>query len=171
MEFNYGKHKANSASIPAWLDALVGPYYLDFIAPYSLEDSLKRLKDQETYGFFRFRKVKVDLIPQDADTFGFYLKRWGSKYPTIEARGLLKRWETDTTHVRARVNVAPHIYLIYLAIIPIMFFFLGPWIWELVWFAPLFLGLMILIWYIERRRRLDVVRIIEDALAADYDEP
>jgi hypothetical protein len=170
MTYASGKPKPDSRT-PAWLDTLIGPLYLDFVAPYPLESCLKLLKNQETEGFFRYRKVKVDLIPEDGDTFGFYLKRWGSKYGTIEAHGLLKRWEADSTVVSARVNVAARLYLAYFAIMAVMLFLMGPFLIRMAWMMPLFIGVMILNWFIARQRRMDVVKLIENTFLSSNDEP
>lgn len=100
------KNKPSDSALPDWLEALVGPLYLDFVAPFPLEETLRRIKAEEQLGFFRYRKVRVDLITHDADTFGFKIKKWGNKYAETEARGYLKRWGKNSTLVTGQVNLA-----------------------------------------------------------------
>ena len=162
------KSKSEDRELPVWLDDLVGPLYLDFVAPYPLEEALRLLKAQEQRGFFRRRKVLVDLTPVDDDTFAFYVKKYGSKYATIEARGYLKRWDRKTTHVTGRVNASAYQYWVYL---PLAFFttiFIVVAYEFLWWFALLFIGVMIMNWAFMRSNRYDVARLIERTLDADY---
>ncbi len=164
------KAKESTTNIPAWLDPIIGPLHVDFIAPFPLETALKVIKRQETSGFFRLRKVSVDLIPDDADTFDFYLKKWGNKYATTEAHGLLKRWNKNSTLVKARVNVAMGYYLLY-AVLAVFFMFMGTFMFRgIPYFGLIFVGVMILNWYLIRRNRHEVATMIENALLADLED-
>lgn len=152
---------------PEWLDTFFGPVYLDFVAPFPLETSLKLLKREEETGFFRYRKTRVDLIPENADTFGFYVKRWGGRSATIEARGFMKRWEADSTLVNAKVNLALWNYALYFLVIGIMLVVILPMFARMTWFSLLFVGIMIANWVYMRYQRHTVAHLIEKALLAD----
>ncbi|MBZ0300068.1 MAG: hypothetical protein K8J31_10020 [Anaerolineae bacterium] len=168
MDFH--KNKPEDRALPDWLDALVGPLYLDFVASYPLEEALRRIKAEEQLGFFRLRKVRVDLIPHDADTFGFTVRKWGNKYSTTEAHGYLKRWGERTTHVTARVNLALYNYLLILpALVVFGFFYLSVFRWMGL-FLVVLVGIMILSWVFMRQNRCDVARLIETALDASADD-
>jgi hypothetical protein len=170
MYSDKAKSKAEVSDLPAWLEPIIGPLYVDFVAPFPLETTLKVIKRQETSGFFRLRKVSVDLIPEDADTFGFYLKKWGNKYATTEARGFLKRWNKNSTLVKARVNVAMSYYLMY-AVLIIFFLFMGAFMFRgLPYFGLVLAGVMILNWFFVRRNRNEVASMIENALLADLED-
>lgn len=154
---------------PVWLDDLIGPVYLDFIAPEPLEDAIRDLKDQQTEGFFRFEKMAVDLSPVDADTFRFRMTMHGYKKTTVEARGLLKRWERHTTHCTARVNVAATMYLLsavlLVAMLPIFALTLRiPW--AITAYIVLFVLAVVLNSYFARQRVHRLARRIETALCA-----
>ena len=164
------KSKSEDRDLPVWLDDLVGPLYLDFVAPYPLEEALRLLKAQEQRGFFRLRKVLVDLTPVDADTFAFYVKKYGNKYATIEARGYLKRWDRKTTHVTGRVNASAYQYLAYLFVALFAVVFIYVALEELWWFILLFTGIMVVNWALMRRNRYDVAHLIEQTLDADLSE-
>jgi hypothetical protein len=163
------KAKPNAHN-PDWLDNLIGPVYLDFIAPEPLEDAIRLLKDQQTEGFFRFEKMAVDLTPVDADTFRFKMTMRGYKKNTVEAKGLLKRWERTTTHCTARVSVAPQIYLIYAAVVVVMLATLLsvmriPWV--IMLYTLLFFGMVAMNAYFARRRVNQLADRIEAALHRD----
>ena len=155
---------------PEWVDALFGPLMLDFVAPFPLETCLKLLKREEETGFFRYRKTRVDLIPDDADTFGFYIKRWGGRSATVEARGILKRWEADSTLVTAKVNIALYNYLIFLPVVAVMMAVILPVFARMAWFAVLFVGIMILNWVYMRHQRHVVANRIKKVLLADLSD-
>ena len=152
-----------------WVDALFGPVLLDFVAPFPLETSLKLLKREEDTGFFRRRKTRVDLIPDDADTFGFHIKCWGGRSASIEARGILKRWEADSTLVTARVNLELFNYLIFLPVVGIMLVVILPMFTRMAWFLVLFLVIMAFNWVYMRHQRHVVADLIRKALHADLD--
>ena len=161
------KSKSEDRALPEWLDFLVGPLYLDFVAPYPLEEALDLLQAQERHGFFRYRKVWVELTPVDADTFAFYVKKYGNKYATTEAHGYLKRWDRKTTHVTGRVNVVAYQYLVYLffVLFGAVFIYVGL---EIMWWFPLlFMGIMAMSWAMMRHNRYDVAGLIEQTLDAD----
>ncbi len=166
------KNKPADTALSAWLEPLIGPLYLDFVAPFPLEESLRRIKAEEQLGFFRYRKVRVDLIPHDADTFGFTVTKSGNKYARTEARGYLKRWDKHTTLVTGQVNVAliNYVILVPITLLMLLFFFA---LWrEAGWFGFAFVAIMILNWYAMRRNRHEVARLIETALDADdRDDP
>ena len=151
-----------------WLDTFFGPVYLDFVAPFPLEESLDLLKAQEKRGFFRYRKVLVDLTPVDADTFTFYVKKYGNKYATTEAHGYLKRWDRKTTHVTGRVNASAYQYLAYLFVVLFAAVFIYMALEIMWWFPLLFMGIMAMSWAMMRHNRYDVAGLIEQALDADY---
>jgi len=155
---------------PEWVDTLFGPVYLDFVAPFPLETSLKLLKREEETGLLRQRKVKVDLTPEDADTFEFYLKKWGQGYTPTEARGYAKRWETDSTLITASVNLAPTAYLIFIPMTLVMIFLGLTFFVRIPSMSLLFIGLMFVQFYFMRRHRHDVADLIEKALHADIDD-
>ena len=164
------KSKDSESDLPAWLESIIGPRYIDFVAPFPLETTLKVIKRQETSGFFRLRKVSVDLIPEDADTFGFRLKKWGNKYATTEARGLLKRWNKNSTLVKAQVNIAMHYYALY-AVLIVFFLFMGSYMFRgMPYFGLIFAGIMGLNWFFMRQNRNEVARMIENALLADLED-
>ena len=162
------KNKSEDRETQDWLDSLVSPLYLDFVAPFPLEESLDLLKAQEKRGFFRYRKVLVDLTPVDADTFTFYVKKYGNKYATTEAHGYLKRWDRKTTHVTGRVNVTANQYWSYLAIALFLMLFTVA-AFELLWWSTLLYGgVLVMSWFLMRRNRYDVAGLVEQALDADY---
>jgi hypothetical protein len=161
------KRKAENSSVPAWLDALVGPLYLDFVSPFPLEEAIRLLKQEEVSGWFRYRRIRVDLIPQDADTFGYTLTKSGNRYATTEARGYLKRWGKQSTLVTGQVNVTTAYYILYVAITVFMLVFISTMFIRMTWFVLLFVGIMLVNWYVIRRNRHDVARLIEKALHAE----
>jgi hypothetical protein len=166
------KTKPEDRQLPTWLESLVGPLYLDFVAPMPLEEALQRIKAEEKQGFFRYRKVHVDLIPYDADTFGFKVKKTGNKYATTEAQGLLKRWDKHTTQVTGEVNVAAYNYWVMPFVVVFMLLFIAQLPGNMWWFAAAFMGIMVLNWMSMRHNRQEVAQIILTALEADiYDSP
>lgn len=164
------KTKPEDRTLPAWLDSLVGPLVLDFVAPMPLEEALRRLKAEERTGFFRYRRIHVDLIPHDADTFGFTVKKSGGKYATTEARGLLKRWDKHTTQVTGEVNLAAYNYWVIPFVFVFMLVFISTLPGNLWWFAAAFVGIMVLSWVSMRSNRQEVAQVILRALEARSDE-
>lgn len=164
------KTKPENSTLPAWLEPLVGPLYLDFVAPMPLEEALRRIKAEEKTGFFHYRRIHVDLIPHDADTFGFKVKKSGGKYATTEARGLLKRWDKNTTQVTGEVNVAAYNYLFLPVIFVIMVFLVTLLPGQYWWFGTLFIASVGLSWYTMRRNRHEIARLIETALEAQIED-
>jgi hypothetical protein len=171
MHMTLRKSKPEDRNLPAWLDSLVGPLYLDFVAPMPLEEALRQLKAEEQTGFFRYRRVHVDLIPHDADTFGFRVKKSGGRYATTEARGLLKRWDKHTTQVTGEVNLAAYNYWTMPLAFMFMLVFIAAMPGNMGWFAVVFVGIMALAWVTMRSNRQDVAQIILKALEARSDEP
>jgi hypothetical protein len=164
------KTKPDDRQLPAWLDTLVGPLYLDFVASMPLEEALQRIKAEEQTGFFRYRKVHVDLIPYDADTFGFTVKKSGGKYATTEAKGLLKRWDEHTTQVTGEVNLAAYNYWtmpVAFAFVLFYFMLLPSQMW---WFSLVILGIMGIGWLSMRGNRQEVALIILTALEARIED-
>ena len=164
------KTKPEDRQLPAWLDALIGPLYLDFVASMPLEEALQRLKAEEKQGFFRYRRVHVDLIPYDADTFGFTVRKSGGKYATTEARGLLKRWDEYTTQVTGEVNLAAHNYWVMPFVVVFMLLFIALLPGNMWWFAAAFMGIMVMSWVSMRHNRQEVAQIVLQALEARLDE-
>lgn len=164
------KSKPEDRQLPAWLDALIGPVYLDFVAPMPLEEALRRLKAEEQTGFFRYRRVHVDLIPYDADTFGFKVKKSGGKYATTEARGLLKRWDKNTTQVTGEVNLAAYNYWTMPLAFVFMLVFIAAMPGQMLWFTVVFVGILALTWVTMRSNRQEVAQIILKALEAEYED-
>ncbi len=143
------------ASSPAWLENLIGPVYVDFIAPRSLEDAIRDLKGHETQGLFRLEKVHVDLIPQDLDTFRFTVTMRGYKKNRVQAQGLLKRWEEGTTHCTAQVNVAAYTYWMYLLVLLVVLPSIGLFLrvpWAVIAYGAFFAALLVINAYFARRR-------------------
>jgi hypothetical protein len=164
------KTKSEDRILPAWLDRFIGPLYLDFVAPMPLEEALQRLKAEERLGFFRYRKIQVDLIPYDADTFGFVVKKSGGKYATTEARGLLKRWGENTTQVTGEVNLAAYNYWLMPVVFAFMLFYFMILPGQMWWLVVLFLVVTVVSWLMMRGNRYQVAQLIIEALEARLDE-
>jgi hypothetical protein len=159
------KSKPVDRTLPVWLDALVGPLYLDFVAPMPLEEALQRLKAEEVSGFFRRIRIQVSLIQCDADTFNFHVQRRTGNLHRTHGRGILKRLHNGTTVVMGQVNVGIDDYLIF----PIMLGLAAVYVFICLqsWFGFLYLGMLLLYWYSMRRSLYEVVRLIETALEAE----
>jgi hypothetical protein len=164
------KNKPENSTLPAWLEPLVGPLYLDFVAPMPLEEALRRIKAEEKTGFFHYRRIHVDLIPHDADTFGFKVKKSGGKYATTEARGLLKRWDKNTTQVTGEVNLAAYNYWTMPLAFGFMVVFIAAMYSNMLWFVVIFAGIMALTWVTMRSNRQQVAQIILQALEAQTED-
>ncbi len=168
------KRKRNenmSSSIPAWLHPLIGPLHVDFIAPLTLESALESLKSQQTSGYFRLSKVRVDLIPDDDDTFSFVLKKWGSQYSRTEAHGRLQRWNSNDTHVIAQINTPLFSLLVYgvftlICVLVGVFAFLP----RFPTFSLIFIGIMLFNWIYTRDQRFEVHRVIQRALLTNLED-
>lgn len=166
--------KAKVNHNPAWLNDLLGPVYLDFIAPEPLEDAIRLLKEQQTEGFFRLEKMAVDLTPVDADTFRFKMTLRGYKKNRVEAHGLLKRWERHTTHCTARVNVAPYTYLLFAIPLVVVFVFFPYAIrmpLAMLPYVVFLFGAIGLSSYFARQRVRQLARRIETVLHAPEFDP
>jgi hypothetical protein len=164
------KTKSEDRTLPAWLDALVSPLYLDFVASMPLEEALQRIKTEEQQGFFRYRTVRVDLIPYDADTFGFVVKKSGSKYATTEAHGLLKRWDKNTTQVTGKVNLSPLHYWTMPLMLVVLVIYLVTLPANVQWFSVIFVGIILYTWFSMRQNRHDVAQLVLKALKTELNE-
>lgn len=160
------KNKADDNAILAWLDPLIGPLSLDFVAPFPLEEACQLLAREQQTGLLRYRKVYVNLIPLDADTFEFTVRKTGSRYATTRARGYLKRWGRGTTRITGQVNAEPVQYLVFVPVVLVMLAMFVLWL-RMPVFALVFMAIMLLNWTLMRRNRHDVARLIETALHAD----
>ena len=154
--------------MPAWLDEIISPAMLDFIAPFPLETCLNLLKQQDDTRYFRRHRLMVHLIPDDDDTFGFHLKRRGSHSGEIEARGSLKRGEAESTLVTAGVNLT-HGKLLFLILGLAVILFIMAVIYNpqaALFFVPIMIIMLANIYGL-RRQRHKIAAIIEEALQAD----
>jgi hypothetical protein len=107
-----------------WWARLTGPAPLDFVSELSLESCLRRLEAKAQRSFWRPPSVHVDIQMIDEDTYTFYVKRTGSKYPTNQARGVLKRWDNNYTSVTGEVWIPSGQFWGIWAIFPMLAFFL-----------------------------------------------
>jgi hypothetical protein len=159
--------KTKPNRLPAWLTNLIGPVYLDFIAPEPLEVAIRLLKEEETTGVFRLERLSVDLIPQDGDTFRFTVTLRAYKKTALVAQGLLKRWDEETTHCTVHIRAARQVYLLYLAVLIALL----PWVsfslrnlWAILIFIILFAGTIVLNSHFAQRNALELAHRIESVL-------
>jgi Mg2+/citrate symporter len=158
----------------SWLNLLFGPVTLDFVAPFPLDVSLKRIKQQEDTRYFRRHNLMVDLIPDDADTFGFLIKRRGGYQAPVEAHGYMKRWETESTLVTASVNLTRGNLLFWVLGMALAFGVMATLFFEYfieytIWFlVPIALLLFVNVYTMNRQRR-EIARLIEETLRAEVD--
>ena len=154
-------------SMPVWLDEIISPATLDFVAPFPLETSLKLLKQQDDTRYFRRHRLMFYLTPNDENTFSFHLKRRGSHSGEIEARGSLKRAEAESTLVTAQVNLT-HGKLLFVILGLAFILFTMAVIYNpqaALFFVPIMVIILVSMYGL-RRQRHKIAAVIEEALRA-----
>ena len=97
------------------------PRRFEFVSPFSVEECASRLEAKDSRGLFYNTRTEVWRVGDD--TYAFNLVRGDRS--RVGARGYLKRWEAQTTHVTGEVGIEPEFILIILTFMMGMLFFLA----------------------------------------------
>ena len=170
------KRKSTESTLPKWLDPIIGPLDIDFVAPYPLDTTVKILNQSVSGKTTRPPEKRiVSIFPADAMSYSFVVTKSGLMFPLATARGIISRRSKNTTLVRARINAPFSIYLIS-AFIVIGLFLIALLMVQLsimseadsqnYWGVLSFIAIVLIYWVSLRGESRDLARTIEVNLRA-----
>ena len=168
------KRKSTQSPLPKWLDPIIGPLDIDFVAPYPLETVI-RILNQRSHRIYK-DSACIKLTKTDASSYDFVLVKTDTAFRMVKAQGVLSQRSKNTAHIWARINAPIGIYLVNLALIALSILFaiflmlilLNSKVefgdcWPIVLFAMIF---PIAYWAEFRNERRKLARTIEVSLRA-----
>jgi hypothetical protein len=89
---------------------LLLPVRMEFVAPLPLDACITRLRQRDQHGW-TFPKVPVEIAPVNDDATEFRIQSQG-RLATLEADGILERWDESSTLVTGTIRTPANPYWI-----------------------------------------------------------